>query len=694
MNFVPAIIVAVSFGLPSVAYLLLTGVLVVSIQRSIPARWLIAATAGTFVWGLACLSIVAFSTVEPSSWLIVLDAGHLALWVMFVGSLLRNSRSSNAMRMPVLFALAALVLLASLLLASFQAASEIALPRLRLSLVLSLPLIGLLGLEQVYRNGSFEQKAFLKLLTIAIGSVFVISIFIYSQALLFESIGLMSWSLRGLGFAVVAPLILLAVKRQPDWGESLYISRHIVFYTTSLTAAGCYLLVMAAGGYVIGASGLTWGPILQAAFLVLSGNILIFMLFSRALRMRFRVFLAKHFYRNRYDYREEWLRLMQTLAGSRGQTSLRERAIQALADIIQSPAGTLWLYTRDGKVLSLYGAWRGELSAASRTVPEPVANFIRETRWVVDSEEYQRDPEKYSNAFGSFDSGIASPAIFIPLVHDDELVGIVRLERPEGLGALGFEDHDLLKTAGQQVAIFLIQERDQEELSETRQFEAFSRLTTFLMHDLKNMISQQELVVGNAKRHKHRPEFIDDAIETMGASVQRMRKLLERLKSTDQAEKSALVDVGKLLYEVASSCADRHPFPRVREMQTGSIRVSIDRDKLAMALTHAIRNAQDATGPAGNIEIDLETRGAWAEIRITDNGCGMRPEFIRDSLFKPFKSTKGAKGMGIGAYQIRETVRTAGGEVVVKSELEKGTTVCLSLPLSGGIPAQAANSIA
>jgi signal transduction histidine kinase len=129
-------------------------------------------------------------------------------------------------------------------------------------------------------------------------------------------------------------------------------------------------------------------------------------------------------------------------------------------------------------------------------------------------------------------------------------------------------------------------------------------------------------------------------------------------------------------------------------MQTGSIRVSIDRDKLAMALTHAIRNAQDATGPAGNIEIDLETRGAWAEIRITDNGCGMRPEFIRDSLFKPFKSTKGAKGMGIGAYQIRETVRTAGGEVVVKSELEKGTTVCLSLPLSGGIPAQAANSIA
>jgi putative PEP-CTERM system histidine kinase len=223
-------------------------------------------------------------------------------------------------------------------------------------------------------------------------------------------------------------------------------------------------------------------------------------------------------------------------------------------------------------------------------------------------------------------------------MHDGFLVGIVKLERPAEMGMLTFEDHDLLRTAGQQVAIFLAQERAQEQLLQTRQFEAFSKLTAFLMHDLKNLVAQQELVVGNARRFKHRPEFVDDAISTIEASVRRMKSVLERLAAEDSLQPVTRVDLRKLLMDVSFACADRSPSPRLQAANT-SLAVQVDRDKLSMAVTHAVRNAQDATPADGKIEIRLLASGDEAVIEVADSGCGMDATFIREHLFRPFDRT-------------------------------------------------------
>jgi putative PEP-CTERM system histidine kinase len=201
------------------------------------------------------------------------------------------------------------------------------------------------------------------------------------------------------------------------------------------------------------------------------------------------------------------------------------------------------------------------------------------------------------------------------------------------------------------------------------------------MHDLKNMIAQQELVVGNARRFKHRPEFIDDAIRTIEASVLRMKGLLERLRGATGVDKASRIDLQRLLYEVCNECADREPVPELTSA-ANDVRVSVDREKLNMALVHAIRNAQDATAPSGRIELRLAANAGEALIEVADTGTGMDAEFIRDHLFKPFDSTKGVRGMGIGAYQIRETLRAAGGDIDVTSEIGKGTTVRMRLPLA------------
>jgi putative PEP-CTERM system histidine kinase len=432
---------------------------------------------------------------------------------------------------------------------------------------------------------------------------------------------------------------------------------------------------------------------LQLLFFLSAGAVLFYGLFSVPARRRLKVFIAKHFYRNRYDYREEWLRLIETLAGGSEAASLPERSVKALAEIIGSSRGELWLADRAGRRYEPFGAWG--MSSTSLELPneDALVRFLSATRWVVDTKEYVDDPEKYSNAFASDLRHMERPAIFVPLFRANALSGIVRLERPPGLGPLSYEDHDLLKTAGQQVAIFLEQERAQEELSETRQFEAFSRLTAFLMHDLKNLIAQQELVVGNAQRFKHRPEFIEDAVRTIEAGVQRMKKVLERLQSAGGHDHTSLVNVEKVLQEACAACADREPVPRLRE-GAPSVRVAMDRDKLSMAVTHAIRNAQDATRSDGRIELRLSVEGALAWIEVEDDGSGMDPDFVRDRLFKPFHSTKGAKGMGIGAYQIRETLRAAGGNVEVSSEVGKGTTVRMAVPLAPAVDAPAGRSAA
>ncbi len=679
--------VSLSFGVASyvaaaVAYLAVLVLVLPSQPGTRAAVGFVAAVAVSAAWALA-LAVALFALGDFRAWMVAADAVRTAVWTGFIAMLLRSRTGvPAAARLGNLLAVAAGVLAAIVLLAALTRRHDTVIvvgQALPLAL-LALPLVGLLGLEQLFRNAVFDQRGVLVPLCVGIGLIFAIDVFVFSQSLLFLEVNRTLWLLRGAADAAAAPLLLLAVKRQPDWGRGVFVSRHVVFYTTTLVAAGLYLLAMAVGGFLIAASGASWGPVLQGLFLVAAGGVLFYTLFSVSVRRRFKVFIAKHFYRNRYDYREEWLRLIHTLAGP-SDAALPERSVQALAAIIGSPRGDLWLADPEGRAYEPYGAWRSEAKAEVLSRDEPLVMFLDATRWVVDTQEYAKDAEKYSNAFAADTRRISSPAIYVPLVREGSLAGIVRLERPVGLGALSYEDHDLLKTAGQQVAIFLEQERAQEQLSETRQFEAFSRFTAFLMHDLKNLIAQQELVVGNAQRFKHRPEFIDDAIRTIEASVQRMKNVLERLQSASRHDQTSLVRVDNVLRDVCAACSDREPKP-ILAIAPQDVRVAMDRHRLAMALTHAIRNAQDATPADGRIELRLSREAGKVRIDVQDTGSGMDPDFVRNRLFKPFHSTKGAKGMGIGAYQIRETLRSAGGDVEVYSDVGMGTTLRMSLPAS------------
>ncbi|MBT6208669.1 MAG: PEP-CTERM system histidine kinase PrsK, partial [Woeseia sp.] len=125
----------------------------------------------------------------------------------------------------------------------------------------------------------------------------------------------------------------------------------------------------------------------------------------------------------------------------------------------------------------------------------------------------------------------------------------------------------------------------------------------------------------------------------------------------------------------------RLPTPQFKTAATESI-VEADKERLTTVFEHLFRNAQDATGDDGKIKVDTNVSGTVITVRISDSGCGMTPDFIRERLFRPFDSTKGSQSMGIGAYQAREYVRELGGQLVVSSTPGDGTAFTLNLPLT------------
>ncbi|MCC5794333.1 MAG: PEP-CTERM system histidine kinase PrsK [Chromatiales bacterium] len=668
------LIAGASFGLAAAAFLALSLLLAISYRGKRGLRWLLLAAVGTAVWsGLTLL--VVLGPPEALRWIWVLDAFHAGLWLVFLATLLPAASGLLSLRNLLLLAAASGL---GLMLAEAVWDTGLTLgPTLPLVLMLALSLLGLIAIEQVYRNADLVERRILQLICLAVGGIFIFNLFVYSHGVLLAQLDRDLWVARGFVNAAVVPLILIGTKRHPDWAEELFVSRQMVFYSATMLGVGLYLIAMAAGGYVIRVQGGQWGVTLQAVFFAASLLLLAFILFSAQLRARLKVFLAKHFFRNRYDYREEWLRLIRTLS-SEDASSAAQRTLLVLADILASPSGQLWVSTEaDGEFKSL--AVLGGSAGPDIPAGHPLVQFMAETNWIVDTDEYRRDPERYSHAFHSLGhGGLPAASVLVPLRHEQRLLGIARLDKPAELGQLNYEDHDLLKTVGRQVAVFLLQELTREQLAETRQFEAFNRLTAFLMHDLKNLIAQQALVVQNAARFKHNPEFVDDAMLTIERSVARMRRLLEQLQRGVAEPSPSRVALLPLLQEVIAEAGGRRPVPVLEAAEDWMVRA--DRDKLAMVVAHAVRNAQDATPAEGEVRVCLDGDGGEVRIRIVDTGSGMDPEFIQSRLFRPFDTTKGASGMGIGAYQIREYIQSLGGNVAVESAPGVGTEMVLSIP--------------
>lgn len=544
-------------------------------------------------------------------------------------------------------------------------------------------IFALVLIEQLCRNTRPEARRAVKYVCMGIGGIFAYDFYLYSEALLLQRINPAVWEARGFVNALVVPVIGIGIARDPRSSLEIFVSRRVVFHTTTLLGAGIYLLAMGAGGYYVRLYGGNWGTVAQAVFLFGAILLLAILLFSDQVRARLRVFISKHFFPYRYDYRDEWLRFIATLASGKPDEHLRERAVRAIAEIIDSTGGILWMRNELGR-LEPVANWNMALPAnATETARGSLVKFLESREWVIDLDEFARRPELYTTLeLPLWLSTVPKAWLITPLMLHSELTGFVLLARSHARKSVNWEDCDLLKTVGREAASHLAQFEASQALSEARQFEMCSRLSTYVMHDLKNLIAQLSLVVTNAAKHKNNPQFMEDAISTVEHSVQKMNRLLAQLRSGGTADSGAeWFDLCELLSEVAQTMGNGRPVPSV-DCQVTGIGVYCNRERCAAVIGHVVRNAQDATPDEGKVMVRLFKSDDMAVIEVQDTGCGMDEAFIRERLFKPFETTKGTSGTGIGAYESREFIRAMGGNVEVISRVEEGTTFRLRVPIS------------
>jgi putative PEP-CTERM system histidine kinase len=401
---------------------------------------------------------------------------------------------------------------------------------------------------------------------------------------------------------------------------------------------------------------------------------------SRSLRARLRVWLGKHFFRYRYDYREEWLRFTQTLSASSSPQEVGPRVIRGLADMLESPAGALWMLKPGEQVLRNTAAWNQQRQTDEEPMQSALLEFMRRTGWVVNLDEYRRKPDMYEHLqLPVWLHSQPQAWLLVPLFMGTELLGFVQLASPRTRMDVNWEVTDLLKTAGRQAASYLAQMQATEALLEARKFEAFSRMSAFVVHDLKNIVTQLSLMMKNAKRLAHNPEFQADMIMTVENSLERMRQLMLQLREGATPAGAAVgVDLARIARTLEESVQRRGRQLDVAEAQPVATRGHAER--MERVIGHLVNNALDATTPDQRVWLKIDRMGSHARVEVGDNGHGMSEAFMRDRLFKPFETTKNT-GMGIGAYESFQYVQELGGKVDVRSREGEGTVVTLLLPL-------------
>jgi putative PEP-CTERM system histidine kinase len=677
-----ATIVEVGYGIAAVAFLALFVLTGLSKIRTRQRLILLIVAGVNFVWALA----IACSTfVALPAWLFVLlEVGRIASWLVFTVDLLGLLRQRATELRPLKFlgvALPAAVAGYALMQPTLESTGIHWLPSGRAFWIL-IPIVGLLLLENLFRNADRDARWATKHLCLAIGVIYTYDFFYFADAMFFGRANSTLFGVRGFVSAMMVPLIMLGVVRSRTWPVAIHVSRRVVFHSFALVGSGLYLLLMGAAGFYFRRIEGEWGATLQIVFLIGATAILAAIFSSSSLRARARLFISRNFFSLKYDYRETWMDFVRTLSSGKPESGLQRRLLDAVSELMESTAGGLWVRSPEDASYVL-----GVASNLGEDLPaEPFGSSFDD--WLGQHEEVielaeAADARRYPNLrVPDWLRTLPRAWLVVPLVHRDTLQGFMVLGEPRTNQHLDWEDYELLQAIGRQAASYIAEEQSANALSDARRLQLFSRRFAFVAHDLKNIVGQLSLLVRNAERFKANAQFQDDMVETISHSVDRMSALLQQLRSMAEGGEPANsepIALDALLAETAATWQRQRPgFSSDLKPIRGLLRAPTE--QLRSVLDHLVQNAFDAAGSEGRVALRARTLGNSALIEVEDDGPGMDMDFVRQKLFRPFRSTR-STGFGIGAYQIREYVQSMGGRLEVQTAPGMGTTMQVFLPL-------------
>ncbi|GLX78215.1 histidine kinase [Thalassotalea insulae] len=667
----------VGFALSAAAYLVFTLLIFAARNKSLLAQWMIISALSTLV-----ANAIAFAQINWGfnlQWVMLADGVKIACWSIML--LICNTELTSIRRLLTNYHIRQYVSVWALLMATSWLATyllDYSYEYLFLLFII-LNLWTLVLIEQLYRSADDHVRWAIWPLIVALASVAIFDFVLYAQATMVNGIDFDFWYSRGFIALVISPLLLVSTRRVKNGSVRIFVSRQVVFYSSILMMAGIYLLIMAFAGYVINYLGGQWGSVVSIGFLMLSGIVLVALLITESLRRKLKVFIAKNFFANRYEYRDEWLDLIEKIETTSAEnyyqmaTTIMMSKLNAQGGAIIKKKNDLHFDIKFSQGLALSDAFNLQLALVSR--------FCREKGWIVDVDEYEVKPSMYPEL--NIDVDLCHSfhvRIIVPIFIGKAFYGLFVIGRVHDLKQLNWEDRDLLFAVSKQLGNFISLNEANDELAEAKQFDAFNRMSAFLLHDLKNIQAQLGLITANATKHRDNPEFIDDVFETVDSATERLTKVLSQLRNKQIVNtKAREVALDKVIEKVVEQRNIEQPQVIIEQLAPCS--VALDQEKFHSVLNHLIQNAQEATSDNGWVKVSLSVSKELACIMINDNGCGMSETFIKNRLFKPFDTTKGNAGMGIGVYEAKQFIQSIAGKISVKSKENEGTVFEIQLPL-------------
>jgi putative PEP-CTERM system histidine kinase len=642
---------------------------------------LICALGLTSAWGIAVIVSGPLSFAAQSA-----ESLRNMAWLGFMFVLLRSGDGREQPRsINVIYAVLSLLLLCQVAVDLVNAKLIFDQTRSGIAIQTALLLrmlysVGALVLvHNLYTVTAPQSRWSVSLPTAALAAMWTFDLNQYTIAFLAREIPAELISTRGAAMLMLAPIFAMASKRNKNW--RLQLSRTVAFQSFSLSVIGAYLIGMVLLATLIDFVGGTYVRLAQITVVFGMSLFALLVLPSGRFRAWLNVVIAKNFFQHRYDYRAEWMRFADTIGFPSEDTApFQERVIKSLADIFDCPSGLLFT-PDDQKQLTLQCRWNWATAnvpancATSHTLP-----FFESSSHILSMEEVRAGTDERCDPRAVpqwlFDEEKAW--VVVPLVHFGTLAGIAVLAHPLIRRQLDWEDLDMLRVVSRQVASYLAEATSHDALAEARQFEQFNRRFAFVMHDIKNLVSQLSILTRNAEKHANNPDFQADMIDTLRSSVCKMNDLLARLSQHNKAKHGAPtpIDMGETILKAVHAKRLNHAIEA--DIPTGIMAVA-DAARMETIIGHLVQNAIEASEDGAPVKIRCTLQEDFAVISIQDSGTGMTEKFVAEELFKPFVSTKEG-GFGIGVYEARTLAMSMNGTLRVQSRIGKGTTFTLSLP--------------